>query len=187
MSTNLSDEYAERAAAARIMGDAEAAEHYEANAAYYAGPTAAVGHEAEWLYEKCLHCHLFVEPNSSFKDSTPQFPIAEHEHLHRGDEADTLLDESHEAKPSGMRATLATWKEYGPLAMRQRFDDYDPTKSQHVLVTDDGIGVTITAQPSLQKALDVLRENFAQDDQVADEDLAEFVAGQGVIVYIESI
>lgn len=118
---------------------------------------------------------------------TGRMLIAAWEHLHRGDPLDTVLDESHEAKPSGMRATLATWKAYGPLAMRQRFDDYDSMQSPHVLVTDDGDATVITVQNNWRELLDALRENFAQHDQVQDDDLLEFVTGQGVIVYIESI
>lgn len=68
------------------------------------------------LYEKCDHCHLFVEPNESSGDG-----IAEYVHLHRGNEVDTALDETHEAQPSGRFANLLTWRTYGPLAMRERF------------------------------------------------------------------
>lgn len=77
------------------------------------------------LYEKCADCHLFVEPNESAFDSdgnritAPE--IAGYVHLHRGDDADEALDESHEARPSGMKATLSTWRVYGPEAMRERF------------------------------------------------------------------
>ena len=44
-------------------------------------------------------------------------------HLHRGDEADEALDEKHEARPSGMLATLDVWRRYGPPEMRVRFVD----------------------------------------------------------------
>lgn len=71
------------------------------------------------LYEKCADCHLFVEPNEALGEA--QSGIALFIHLHRGDEADEALDESHEAKPSGMKATLATWRAYGPPKMRERF------------------------------------------------------------------
>lgn len=89
----------------------------------------------ERLYEKCALCHLFVEPNSAFKDSTPEFPIAEYIHLHRGDEADEALDESHEPAPSGMRATLSVWQEFGPPEMKERFlrDINDPEALKDVL------------------------------------------------------
>jgi len=70
------------------------------------------------LYEKCSDCHLFVEPNYA----TPREGVAPYVHLHRGDEADEALDESHEARPSGMFANLAAWRAYGPQAMRLRFD-----------------------------------------------------------------
>lgn len=69
----------------------------------------------ETLYEKCAECHLFVEPN----DQGPEF--AQFIHLHRGDYADERLDETHEARPSGLKATLDTWQVYGPSAMRERF------------------------------------------------------------------
>lgn len=87
------------------------------------------------LYEKCKDCHLFVERNSSVSVAVPWDQIeddewrrladaqmlAPWEHLHRGDEPDTLLDESHEAWPSGQKATLSTWREFGPLPMIKRF------------------------------------------------------------------
>lgn len=73
----------------------------------------------EHLAEKCKHCHLFIEPNL---DAGPG--IAEYMHLHRGDEADEALDADHEPEPSGMIATLATWREYGPREMRARFHDH---------------------------------------------------------------
>lgn len=74
--------------------------------------------EPEHLYEKCRHCHLFVEPNPAFEDLPG---LAEYIHLHRGDEVDERLDEDHEAAPSGRKANLLTWQTYGPLAMRERF------------------------------------------------------------------
>jgi hypothetical protein len=71
--------------------------------------------EHEVLYEKCDGCHLFIEPN----DEGPEF--AQYVHLHRGNDADETLDQSHQAAPSGRKANLLTWKTYGPLAMRERF------------------------------------------------------------------
>lgn len=73
--------------------------------------------------EKCKHCHLFIEGNASFEDSTPELPIARYVHLSRGDDADEAL-ENHEAEPSGMIATLKTWRAYGPREMRARFHDH---------------------------------------------------------------
>jgi hypothetical protein len=76
------------------------------------------------LYEKCADCHLFVEPNdveAHWELGARESDIAPYIHLHRGDEADEAIDESHEATPSGMKANLATWKAYGPLAMKRRF------------------------------------------------------------------
>lgn len=69
--------------------------------------------DTEPLYEKCQHCHLFVEPDDM--DDTAFV------HLHRGDPADEALDVSHQPAPSGRRANLATWQTYGPLPMRERF------------------------------------------------------------------
>lgn len=74
------------------------------------------------MYEKCADCHLFVELNASFADSTPEFPIAEYVHLHRGDVHDEALDATHEARSSGILRTLNWWKDNGPYAMRARFD-----------------------------------------------------------------
>jgi hypothetical protein len=68
------------------------------------------------LYQKCLRCHLFIEANDADEPG-----LAEFVHLHRGDEADEQIDASHEPEPSGMLATLETWKVYGPEAMRERF------------------------------------------------------------------
>lgn len=70
------------------------------------------------LYEKCAGCHLFIEPNPSGGDG-----VAGYLHLHRGDAADEALDASHAARPSGMKATLATWRTFGPAPMRARFTD----------------------------------------------------------------
>lgn len=75
----------------------------------------------KYQYEKCTECHLFVEKNPSYEDSTPDFPIAEYLHLHRGDENDNLIDESHEPKPSGMIHDLDYWKKFGPEEMKERF------------------------------------------------------------------
>lgn len=104
-------------------------------------PTAqALGETRDVLYEKCAECHLFVEPNDANIcwvcdghgshiggkctecGGTGRIgDIAPYTHLHRGDVPDERLDESHEAKPSGMKATLSTWQVYGPSAMRERF------------------------------------------------------------------
>lgn len=65
------------------------------------------------LYEKCRHCHLFIESDG----------VAGYEHLHRGDDMDERLDADHAAESSGLIATLPTWRVYGPLKMRERFDD----------------------------------------------------------------
>lgn len=96
------------------------------------------------LYEKCDHCHLFVGPDDNCSSTgdgctcgwrsslegdayseayVAHLPAAQYYvHFHRGDAADTTLDESHQAVPSGRKANLLTWKTYGPLAMRERFD-----------------------------------------------------------------
>lgn len=73
------------------------------------------------LAEKCADCHLFVEPNQATGND-----IAPYVHLHRGDEADDAIDGSHEAKPSGMKATISTWRAFGPAAMRARFTPAEP-------------------------------------------------------------
>lgn len=71
------------------------------------------------LYEKCQHCHLFVEVNAAY--SPLDVPVvAQFVHSSRGDTADERL-EDHEAEPSGLLATLPTWMVYGPSAMRERF------------------------------------------------------------------
>jgi hypothetical protein len=69
----------------------------------------------EYVYEKCQHCHLFVDKN----DGQPG--TAEFVHLSRGDAADERIEASHDAEPSGLKANLATWMVYGPPEMRERF------------------------------------------------------------------
>jgi hypothetical protein len=76
--------------------------------------------------EKCAHCHLFVESNDAV---SVEQGFAEYIHLSRGDEADEAIEGTHEAKPSGLIATLDTWKQFGPLEMRKRFTDYVPQPS----------------------------------------------------------
>ena len=70
----------------------------------------------DYTYEKCAACHLFVERN--YVDGPG---IAEYVHLHRDDEADRAVDESHEARPSGEIKPLSYWRKHGPEAMRRRF------------------------------------------------------------------
>lgn len=69
------------------------------------------------LYEKCLHCHLFVELNEAHL--SPGNGTAEYVHLAR--EGDEHIDASHEPRPSGLVAPLDTWLVYGPAEMRARF------------------------------------------------------------------
>lgn len=73
---------------------------------------------ADILYEKCLHCPLFVFDNPA-NDDGPN--VAAFMHSSRGDEWDERYDEDHEATPSGLKATLLTWRVYGPVEMRVRF------------------------------------------------------------------
>ena len=67
--------------------------------------------------QKCAHCHLFIEPN----DVEDADGIAPYVHLTRGDEADDLIESTHDAEPSGEIHPLEWWKEYGPAEMRARF------------------------------------------------------------------
>lgn len=69
----------------------------------------------DYLYEKCARCHLFIEENYAGEGCAPYV------HLHRGDEADEALDSTHDAVPSGQRATIDEWKRVGPPAMLARF------------------------------------------------------------------
>lgn len=78
-------------------------------------PYNAVGSQV--LYEKCLHCHLFVEPNDAW---VPDQKIMPYIHLSRGNDADERF-EDHEPAPSGMLANLTAWQVFGPSAMRERF------------------------------------------------------------------
>lgn len=74
------------------------------------------------LYEKCLNCHLFIEYNSEHGGiNYDRDDIAEYVHLHRGTPEDEAIDYTHEAKSSGMKATLATWRQFGPPEMVARF------------------------------------------------------------------
>lgn len=72
------------------------------------------------LYEKCAHCHLFIEAND---DAVDDPTLAAYLHLSRGDEADEAIESTHDAAPSGDRRTIADWKQSGPAAMRARFTD----------------------------------------------------------------
>jgi hypothetical protein len=69
-------------------------------------------------YEKCGACHLFVERNEAGGEG-----VAEWIHLHRGDEADEIIDGSHDACPSGQIHSLHYWKQHGPEPMLDRFTD----------------------------------------------------------------
>lgn len=64
------------------------------------------------LYEKCAYCALFVEDDNG-----------QYHHLSRGDDADDAIEASHDATPSGLIATLATWRTIGPPDVRARFVD----------------------------------------------------------------
>jgi hypothetical protein len=85
--------------------------------------TTASKEDAREMAEKCSLCHLFVERNFAHIEGDG---LAEYVHRHRGDDADDALDMSHEPRPSGMIATLRTWRTYGPDLMRERFVILDP-------------------------------------------------------------
>lgn len=74
------------------------------------------------MYEKCNHCHLFIERND---DEAIADGCAEWVHNHRGDDADEAVENTHEAKSSGEIAAIDTWQKFGPIAMRYRFVDPD--------------------------------------------------------------
>lgn len=80
--------------------------------------TAAVAPEVE--YEKCLDCHLFVEPNDDFENDPT---LAAYLHLYGECDFCTATDDSHEAKPGGGTHPLSWWREHGPALMRARFED----------------------------------------------------------------
>lgn len=75
------------------------------------------------LYEKCLHCHLFIwwedDGTTVHEDGTETAGCWIHSN--RDDEPDVALDESHNPEPSGLIATLNTWQQFGPVAMKTRF------------------------------------------------------------------
>lgn len=96
------------------------------------------------LYEKCHDCHLFVEPND---DTVPG--TAGYVHLCGDDTEDEALDASHDARPSGMQATLAVWQSYGPPAMRARFEE--ATVTPHEVAQAH---VTLDALRMLRDAVD---------------------------------
>jgi hypothetical protein len=70
-------------------------------------------------YEKCKFCHLFIEENDDHEEDPD---LASHLHLSRGDAADALIEETHNATPSGHIATLDWWKINGPTEMQARFE-----------------------------------------------------------------
>ena len=96
--------------------------------------TCEIAAPAAATYEKCAHCHLFIEENEAHGDPV----IAEYVHLHRGDTADEALDASHEARPSGQIKTLDDWERTGPPEMIARFNTVapDPTRSLTMPITD---------------------------------------------------
>lgn len=72
----------------------------------------------QYEYEKCAHCHLFVEPVDEADALDRNFFM----HLARGDDDDNAIESDHDAMPSGEKNTLVWWKYNGPLAMRARFE-----------------------------------------------------------------
>ncbi len=68
---------------------------------------------------KCGVCHLFVERQS---DDDIEAGFAEYIHLHRGDDADESLDDTHEAT-EGETQMLSWWMVNGPQEMLDRFSD----------------------------------------------------------------
>jgi hypothetical protein len=123
------------------------------------------------LYEKCAHCHLFIEANYDPDDTTG---LAEYIHLHRGDEADEQIDDTHAATPSGEVATLAAWKKYGPPEMRARFIDdgqpFDPEADELLAkyATAKGIITWVRRAANGTILVDV---DTAYDGEAADEAL----------------
>lgn len=81
-------------------------------------PVDAAIEDGVLLYEKCLHCHFFIDNNDAW---TNEMNVSKYVHLSRGDEADEAWTEGHDATPSGMVASLSVWKDFGPDLMRARF------------------------------------------------------------------
>lgn len=77
---------------------------------------------ADYPATKCGSCHLFVERQS---DYDIEAGFAEYIHLHRGDEEDEALDETHEACVGETRM-LSWWKVNGPSEMVARFTVEQP-------------------------------------------------------------
>lgn len=105
--------------------------------------------KAETLYEKCKHCHLFIEDNSPGNNPADMAAnggdIADWVHLNRGDEADEAIEETHNAEPSGLIATLNVWKKFGPPAMIARFTlpGFKSDVPPYPMPADDFIGVQL--------------------------------------------
>lgn len=72
------------------------------------------------MYEKCAHCHLFIEANDDAVEY-PEMGFAAFVHLHSGSVADEELDGSHDAAPSGVIMSLDDWRVQGPAPMLARF------------------------------------------------------------------
>ena len=62
-------------------------------------------------------CPLFVEKNEARRDDSS---LAEWVHLHRDDDADRAIDESHEPVP-GETHELSWWRQNGPAQVQERF------------------------------------------------------------------
>lgn len=83
-------------------------------------------HEAAPRYTLCAGqlengdpCPFFIDENPAYKDTTPEFPLAEFTHLHRGDDEDEAKDD-HEPVPGEVH-TLDWWQAYGPARVKERF------------------------------------------------------------------
>lgn len=71
------------------------------------------------MYEKCRHCHLFIELNPAAENDPA---VSVYDHMSRGDAADERITGTHDAEPSGIRGSLAWWKAAGPPEMVARFN-----------------------------------------------------------------
>lgn len=131
------------------------------------------------LYEKCQHCHLFIEENH-VEPGNPH-GLALYIHLHRGDEADEAIIETHDAEPSGQIATIEAWKQFGPVEMLKRFWE---TESHWLTVTSESDEPTIIPHRSESEALETLRINFGVNRSVPDDEVVDEVRAQGIDAHI---
>jgi hypothetical protein len=116
---------------------------------------------SKYEYEKCAHCHLFVD----LVDEADALETASYTHMARGDDDDNAIEESHDAEPSGEKHLLDWWYVHGPLAMRARFevDLYEQTLGMQSLGLFDEYSTTALVEFITDGRRDLGTTTFRRD------------------------